>query len=102
MTAISTDNLEDLKRMAQQEKFSFPILSDEFFSVVDAFGVYKHSPQLGYGQSFPHSEPAHFLVDEKGLVVYQQKQTSPYGRPSARALQSTMQHLTTKINSIRD
>ena len=100
ITAITTDNLDNLKRMSQKEKYSFPILSDEFFSVVDAFGVYKHSPDSGYGQSFPHSEPAHFLVDENGLIVYQQKQTSPYGRSSAKAIQKSVQHLTTKTNSI--
>ena len=102
ITAISTDNLEKLKSMAETEGFSFPILSDEFFSVADAFGVYKHSPEHGYGQPFPHCAPAHFLADEKGLIIDQQKQTSPYGRPSAKAIRQTVHHLTTKTNPLQD
>ncbi|REJ07152.1 peroxiredoxin family protein [Halobacillus trueperi] len=91
--AISSDNLDDLKRMAHEEPFTFPILSDEFFSVIDAFGVYKQTRTVKEELSVPHNEPAHYLINEEGKIVYIQKQSAPFGRPLPRDLRRTVGYL---------
>jgi peroxiredoxin len=84
--AISTDNKQALEQMVKQEQLSFPVLSDEFFSIAEAFGVYiNHKDQ--------HGEPAAFIIDDQGELVYQQKQTGPFGGPSPQDLIQSVQHV---------
>ncbi|WJE14205.1 peroxiredoxin family protein [Halobacillus sp. ACCC02827] len=89
VTAISAEPLNKLKRMKEKENLTFPVLSDEFFSVLDAFGVYIHKTGAPYEDHGAHGEPAYFLFNKGGTLMYQQKQTGPFGRPSPEAILQT-------------
>ena len=89
--AISTDNIQALEHMVTLEQLSFPVLSDEFFSIVEAFGVFiNHKDQ--------HGEPAFFIVDDHGKLVYQQKQTGPFGRPSPQDLIQSVHYVRKQLH----
>lgn len=48
------------------------------------YGVHLHDDETApYEDKGVHGEPAVFLLNEDGSLLYQQKQTSPYGRPNA-------------------
>ncbi len=79
---MSTDKLENLKKMALENNLSFPILSDESLVALKAYDVFYHGDDAPYEDHGTHGEPAYFLVDENGQLLYQQRQTSPFGRPS--------------------
>ncbi|WP_051744094.1 redoxin domain-containing protein [Halobacillus karajensis] len=65
--------------MVHQEQLSFPVLSDESFPITDAFGIFfNHNDQ--------HGEPASFILNNHGELVFQQKQTGPFGRLSPQHL----------------
>lgn len=86
VTAISTDDRKALEQMVLQEQLSFPVLFDEFFSITDAFGVFiNHDDQ--------HGEPASFIINDLGELVFQQKQTGPFGRPSPQDLIHNVQYI---------
>ncbi|HDK5728355.1 TPA: peroxiredoxin, partial [Staphylococcus pseudintermedius] len=40
-----------------------------------------------------HNEPAYFLVSEDNRLLYQQKQTNPFGRPSMIELRKIIQYI---------
>ncbi|SFJ30634.1 Peroxiredoxin [Halobacillus dabanensis] len=86
LTAISADDKDALEQMVVQERLSFPVLSDEFFSITDAFGVFINH----HGQ---HGEPASFILNEHGELIFQQKQTGPFGRPSPKDLIQNVQYI---------
>ncbi|WP_281975756.1 peroxiredoxin family protein [Halobacillus litoralis] len=91
VTAIAAENQKTLKQMAEHESLSFPVLVDEFFTVLDAFGVFTHKTGAPYEDHGAHGEPAYFLINEEGKLMYQQKQTGPFGRPSPLDLSATAQ-----------
>ncbi|WP_243292019.1 peroxiredoxin family protein [Bacillus sp. FJAT-47783] len=93
LITISTDTLSNLKKMVEDHQFSFPVLSDENLEALKSFDVFYHSENAPYEDHGVHGEPAYFLVDEKGKLLYQQKQTSPFGRPSATELRKIVQYI---------
>ncbi|WP_431799969.1 peroxiredoxin family protein [Halobacillus andaensis] len=97
LTAISSDNLDDLKKMVIKHHFTFPILSDEFATVLEAFGVYLHRLNAPYEDNGVHGEPAYFLINEEGKLLYQHKQTGPFGRPSIESLVKTTKYIATRL-----
>lgn len=97
--AISTDNLDDLKKMSEDNHFSFPVLSDESFESLDAYDVFTHREDDPYEDHGKHGEPAHFLTDENGRLLYQHKQTNPFGRPTAVELRKTIQYIKKNLKS---
>lgn len=93
MTTISTDKLDNLKNMVEEHQLTFPVLSDPDLNVLKAYDVFYHSDNEPYEDHGAHGEPAFFLIDEEGRLLYQQKQTSPFGRPTTTELRKIVQYI---------
>ncbi len=96
-TALSTDNLEDTTAFKEELNLSFPILSDASKDLLSDYGVFYHEEDAPYEDHGTHGEAAYFLLDENGKVLYQQKQTSPFGRPNAKELRKIVKYIRTKL-----
>lgn len=94
LLTISTDKKEDLKKMAEENDFTFPVLADEEQEALKAYDVFYHGEEAPYEDHGVHGEPAYFLIDENGKILYQQRQTSPFGRPSVTELRKIVQYVT--------
>ncbi|MDW4525132.1 peroxiredoxin family protein [Rossellomorea marisflavi] len=94
---ISSDSLDNLKEMVDKEDITFPILSDEKLEAIKAFDVFYHGEDAPYEDHGQHGEPAYFLVNEKGEILYQQKQTGPFGRPHPNELRKTISYIQKNI-----
>jgi peroxiredoxin len=99
ITTISTDNLDALKEMVKEHNFTFPVLADENHQVLKAYQVHYHGENAPYEDHGAHGEPAYFLVDEQKNLLYQQRQTSPFGRPSATELRKITQYISKNLKS---
>ncbi|WP_379970422.1 peroxiredoxin family protein [Ectobacillus sp. sgz5001026] len=97
--AISTDTQENLAKMTDDLKLTFPLLSDEGLQALKAYDVFYHGEDAPYEDHGIHGEPAYFLVDENGKLLYQQRQTSPFGRPSATELRKVVQYIKKQLKS---
>ncbi|MDZ5782756.1 peroxiredoxin family protein [Marinococcus luteus] len=93
ITAISTDNPEDLRTMTEEYRLTFPVLVDEALKVLDDYGVFYHSSEAPYEDHGAHGEPAYFLIDEEGRFLYQHRQTNPFGRPGPKELRKTVKYI---------
>ncbi|WP_214766017.1 MULTISPECIES: redoxin domain-containing protein [unclassified Exiguobacterium] len=93
LITIATDQLKKLSEMTSKEQLSFPVLSDEELKVLKDFDVYYHGEDSPYEDHGLHGEPAYFLVDETGSLLYQQRQTSPFGRPTATELRKIITYI---------
>ncbi|ASI35390.1 MULTISPECIES: peroxiredoxin [unclassified Exiguobacterium] len=93
LITIATDQLKNLSEMTSKEQLSFPVLSDEELKVLKDFDVYYHGEDSPYEDHGLHGEPAYFLVDETGSLLYQQRQTSPFGRPTATELRKIITYI---------
>lgn len=93
ITTISTDKFEDLKAMAEEKNLSFPVLADKEYKALKAYDVHYHREDDPYEDHGAHGEPAYFLIDEKGKLLYQQRQTSPFGRPTVTELRKIVQYI---------
>ncbi|SDP63315.1 peroxiredoxin family protein [Halobacillus aidingensis] len=98
-TAISTDYLEDLKNLVRKNNLTFPVLSDEYVTVIEAFGVFLHKTEAPYEDHGVHGEPAYFIINEDGQLMYQHKQTSPFGRPSPEALVKITKYISNHLKA---
>lgn len=92
-TALSTDTQEGSLEMKQKHGLSFPILTDVSKDLLDQYGVFYHGEDAPYEDHGIHGEAAYFLLDENGKIMYQQKQTSPYGRPTEKELRKIVQYI---------
>ncbi|WP_273128182.1 peroxiredoxin family protein [Bacillus weihaiensis] len=90
---ISTDELANLENLVKENNLSFPVLADENLEALKSFGVFYHGEDAPYEDHGAHGEPAYFLVDEEGKLLYQQKQTSPFGRPTTTELRKIVQYI---------
>lgn len=99
LITVSTDNLMDLRNMAEELQLSFPVLADEDFKLLNQYDVYLHSEDVLYEDTGIHGEPAYFLMDEEGKLLFQQRQTSPYGRPTADGLQQIIRFIKKKLQT---
>ncbi|MGI2326907.1 peroxiredoxin family protein [Planococcus sp. YIM B11945] len=95
---ISTDFLDDLTAMAEEHQFSFPVLADENLEALKAYEVYFHGDGAPFEDTGTHGEPAYFLVNDKGELLYQQRQTNPYGRPTAAEIQQIVAFIRKKLD----
>nr|CAA9249844.1 hypothetical protein AVDCRST_MAG63-1864 [uncultured Armatimonadetes bacterium] len=77
MAAVSVDAPADLRRLRDDLRLPFPLLSDADFAVSRAYGVYE-SDEVDEGPQ-PHGEPAVFVLDVDGSLAYGQVQTGPKG-----------------------
>ncbi|MCA1055998.1 peroxiredoxin family protein [Rossellomorea aquimaris] len=91
--AISSDDLENLQEYANEENIKYPILSDKDLDAIKAYGVFYHGEDAPYDDHGEHGEPAYFLVNPKGELMYQQRQTSPFGRPHADELLKIVKYI---------
>nr|WP_160058229.1 redoxin domain-containing protein [Alkalicoccus saliphilus] len=93
-TTVSSDSLENFKAWQKENQFPLPMLADEEYKILEDYGVYYHdderSPNEDEGK---HVEPAVFLLDEKGRILFMQKQSGPFGRPDAKALRKTTKYI---------
>jgi peroxiredoxin len=96
---ISTDNIENLMKMAEEHRLSFPVLSDENLNALKAYDVFYHGNDAPYEDHGTHGEPAYFLIDENGQLLYQQRQTSPFGRPTSTELRKIVQYINKNLKS---
>lgn len=66
--ALSTDELEDARRLRETERLPFRVLSAAGLPVLDEYG-------LAHAQGGPHGEtiavPAQLLIDPAGEIVWQ-------------------------------
>ena len=92
-TAISTDSQQASTSLKEELELSFPILSDASLDLLNQYGVFYHGEDAPYEDHGVHGEAAYFLLDEKGNILYQQKQTSPFGRPNAKELRKIVQYI---------
>ncbi|CAN7558456.1 peroxiredoxin family protein [Rossellomorea sp. LjRoot5] len=93
LLAISSDKMADLQEFANKEDLTFPILADEKLEAIKAYDVFYHGEDAPYDDHGQHGEPAYFLVNEKGQAMYQQRQTSPFGRPHANELRKIVKYI---------
>ncbi|MEC0668361.1 redoxin domain-containing protein [Priestia flexa] len=93
LLTISTDQQESLQELAEKNDLAFPILQDKDLTALKAFDVYYHSEDSPYEDHGTHGEPAYFLIDENGKLLYQQQQTSPFGRPAVTELRKIVKYI---------
>ena len=99
LLTISTDKLDNLKEMVSEHNFTFSVLADEELKALKAFDVFYHGDDAPYEDHGAHGEPAYFLVDENGKLLYQQRQTSPFGRPNSTELRKIVQYIGKNLKS---
>ncbi|TCP26600.1 peroxiredoxin [Scopulibacillus darangshiensis] len=97
IVAISSDEIDRLKELVSAKSLSFPVLSDKDRAAVRGYGVYIHKEDGPYEDHGDHNEPAVFLVDDKGNLLFQQKQTGPFGRPSPHDLGKTIKYISKNL-----
>ncbi|WP_347548930.1 peroxiredoxin family protein [Pseudalkalibacillus hwajinpoensis] len=91
--ALAKDDLESLRKMKEKHGLKFPVLSDNENVAIDSYGVMMHRDDDPYEDHGEHGEPAIFLVDENGKLMAQYLQSSPFGRPSADGLVTTIKYI---------
>ena len=86
LVAVSADDPEELGRLKEglrlnhleeHLKTPFPLLSDADFSVSRTYGIYS-SDETESGPQ-PHGEPAVFVLDKQGRIIFSQIQSGPKG-----------------------
>lgn len=97
ITTVSTDKLNALKDLVEEQNFTFPVLADVDLEVLKAYNVFYHGESAPYEDHGVHGEPAYFLVDEHGNLLYQQRQTSPFGRPTATELRKVTKYISENL-----
>ncbi|MCT2536010.1 redoxin domain-containing protein [Aquibacillus koreensis] len=97
ITTISTDHLDALEKMVDEHDFTFPVLTDESLEALEAYHVHYHKENAPYEDHDAHGEPAYFLINEQGNLLYQQRQTSPFGRPSPRDLRKIIKYISKNL-----
>lgn len=92
-TAITHESKDTLNKMVDKHDFTFPILLDDHLEFSYAYNVHFHDEQAPYEDHGTHMEPAYFLTDERGKVLYQQRQTSPFGRPHPNEIRKVIKYI---------
>ena len=81
LIAISADDSETLRDLKERLEIPFMLLSDGDFSVSQLYGIYT-SDETEAGPQ-PHGEPAVFVIDNEGRIIYSQVQSGPKGTAPA-------------------
>lgn len=92
-TAITHESQDSLEKMVDEHGFTFPVLIDENLEFLSAYNVHYHDEHAPYKDHGTHAEPAYFLTDEQGRILYQQRQTSPFGRPHPDELRKIIEYI---------
>ncbi|WP_157947667.1 peroxiredoxin family protein [Abditibacterium utsteinense] len=80
LVAISVDSTSELQLLRDKLELQFPLLSDLDFKVSSGYGVYP-SDETEAGPQ-PHGEPAVFILDSQGRLIFSQIQSGPKGAAS--------------------
>ncbi|WP_394217696.1 peroxiredoxin family protein [Halobacillus trueperi] len=91
--AITHESKDSLEKMVSEHDFTFPILIDENLEFLSHYQVHYHDEHAPYEDHGTHGEPAYFLTDEQGRVLYQQRQTSPFGRPHPDEIRKIIKYI---------
>ena len=81
LVAVSVDSSAELQRLRAKLDLKFPLLSDANFAVSARYGVYV-SDETDAGPQ-PHGEPATFVLDARGRLIFSQIQSGPKAAASA-------------------
>jgi peroxiredoxin Q/BCP len=65
---ISADSVASHRKFVDDFDLTFPLLSDEEKSVIDAYGVWKEKSM--YGRKYMGIERTTFIIDEAGRIVH--------------------------------
>lgn len=84
LVAISVDSPTELAALRATLQLPFSLLSDVNFAVSTLFGVYA-SDETDAGPQ-PHGEPAVFVLDAQGRLVFSQIQSGPKGAAPANEI----------------
>ncbi|TGB02434.1 peroxiredoxin family protein [Halobacillus salinus] len=93
LATITHDDEDELEKVVKEHGFSFPVLIDKDFEFLETYDVHYHSEDAPYEDHGAHGEPAYFLVDDNGKLLYQQRQTSPFGRPHPKELRKIVKYI---------
>ena len=93
LTTISADHKDSLHNMVSKHDFSLRVLADQELHVLNQYGIHYHDENSPYEDHGTHGEPAYFLTDGDGKLLYQQRQTSPFGRPHPKELRKIIQYI---------
>lgn len=100
ITLITQDDPSALQQMITEDALAFDILVDRDLQATKAYDVYYHSDKDDpYNDHGEHVEPAYFLLDDQGRVMYMQRQTNPFGRPTPKELRKTVQYIRKNLNA---
>lgn len=97
LITVTHDEQADLEKMQQEHQFSFPVLNDKDFQFLKDYHVHFHAEDAPYEDHGTHGDPAYFLTDAEGRVLYQQRQTSPFGRPAPTELRKIIQYIRSNL-----
>lgn len=89
----SDDSADNLRQLVADKAVPFPVLVDDNNVFANAYGVYSHPDDAIYNDHGTHNEPAYFLISEDNRLLYQQKQTNPFGRPTLVELRKMIQYI---------
>lgn len=84
IVAISVDSPSQLRELRAKLELPFPLLSDPDFAVSHRYGVYQ-SDETEAGPQ-PHGEPATFVLDARGRLIFSQIQSAPKGAAPANEI----------------
>lgn len=91
LLAVSVDAPGELSRLKQRLELPFSLGSDQDFAVSRLYGVYE-SDETEAGPQ-PHGEPATFVLDAEGRVIYSQIQSGPKGAALANEILLLLQFM---------
>lgn len=84
LIAVSVDTPAELSRLKERLELPFALFSDEDFAVSLNWGIYE-SDEIEAGPQ-PHGEPATFVLDSVGRIIYSQIQSGPKGAAEANEI----------------
>lgn len=97
LITVTHDDKAALEKMVEEHDFTFPVLIDENLEFLSSYGVHYHDEQAPYEDHGTHGEPAYFLTDDQGKVLYQQRQTSPFGRPHPNEIRKIVKYIRSNL-----
>ncbi|MFC7395387.1 peroxiredoxin family protein [Scopulibacillus cellulosilyticus] len=91
--AISSDEIDRLKELVEDQALTFTVLGDNERRAAKGYDIFVHEEDAPYKDHGEHIEPAIFIVDDQGQLVFQQLQTGPFGRPTTNDLGKTIKYI---------
>lgn len=88
--AVSADTAEDLRKQLHDKGFSFPLVSDTDFRLIDAFGL-RHEGGNPLGGDI--SRPALIMIGEDGQVAFHILTDNWRVRPTPRQIMAKVESL---------